>query len=220
MDFTVGSALNFGWETFKQRPWFFIGASVVIVIAYLVVGGVSTGIDAALGGSSEEPTLIGSSVNFGLSTLVGMGAIAFYLAAHDNPDTVELSALWHPQPFLRFLGASILTGLAVGIGLVLLVVPGIIALLFFMFTTLIVIDRGLGPIEAMQESMRIGRGFRWPLLGLIVLLALILIAGTVALLVGLLVAMPVTTLAFVHAYRVLSAKAGLAPAVADARLGS
>ncbi len=220
MDFTVGSALNFGWETFKQRPWFFIGASVVIVIAYLVVGGVSTGIDAALGGSSEEPTLIGSSVNFGLSTLVGMGAIAFYLAAHDNPDTVELSALWHPQPFLRFLGASILTGLAVGIGFVLLVVPGIIALLFFMFTTLIVIDRGLGPIEAMQESMRIGRGFRWPLLGLIVLLALILIAGAVALLVGLLVAMPVTTLAFVHAYRALSAKAGLAPAAADARLGS
>ena len=91
MDFTVGSALNFGWETFKQRPWFFIGASVVIVIAYLVVGGVSTGINAALGGSSEEPTLIGSAVNFGLSTLVGMGAIAFYLAAHDNPDTVELS---------------------------------------------------------------------------------------------------------------------------------
>ena len=220
MDFTVGSALNFGWETFKQRPWFFIGASVVIVIAYLVVGGVSTGIDAALGGSSEEPTLIGSSVNFGLSTLVGMGAIAFYLAAHDNPDTVELSALWHPQPFLRFLGASILTGLAVGIGFVLLVVPGIIALLFFMFTTLIVIDRGLGPIEAMQESMRIGRGFRWPLLGLIVLLALILIVGAVALLVGLLVAMPVTTLAFVHAYRVLSATAGLAPAAADARLGS
>ena len=220
MDFTVGSALNFGWETFKQRPWFFIGASVVIVIAYLVVGGVSTGIDAALGGSSEEPTLIGSSVNFGLSTLVGMGAIAFYLAAHDNPDTVELSALWHPQPFLRFLGASILTGLAVGIGFVLLVVPGIIALVFFMFTTLIVIDRGLGPIEAMQESMRIGRGFRWPLLGLIVLLALILIVGAVALLVGLLVAMPVTTLAFVHAYRVLSAKAGLAPGAADARLGS
>ena len=159
MDFTVGSALNFGWETFKQRPWFFIGASVVIVIAYLVVGGVSTGINAALGGSSEEPTLIGSSVNFGLSTLVGMGAIAFYLAAHDNPDTVELSALWHPQPFLRFLGASILMGLAVGIGFVLLVVPGIIALLFFMFTTLIVIDRGLGPIEAMQESMRIGARF-------------------------------------------------------------
>jgi uncharacterized membrane protein len=220
MDFTVGSALNFGWETFKKRPWFFIGASIVIAIAYLVVGGVSTGIDTALGGSSEEPTLIGSAVNFSLSALVGMGAIAFYLAAHDNPDTVELSALWHPQPYWKFLGASILAGLAVGVGLLLLVVPGIIATLFFMFATVIVIDRGLGPIEAMKESMRIGGGYRWPLLGLIALLALILIVGALALLVGILVAMPVVTLAFVHAYRVLSAKAGLAPAATDARLGT
>ncbi len=77
-----------------------------------------------------------------------------------------------------------------------------------MFTTFIVIDRELGPIEAMKESMRIARGHRWPLLGLIVLLALIVLVGVLALFVGLLVAMPVTTLAFVHAYRVLSGAGG------------
>ena len=221
MEFSVGSALSFGWETFKKRPWFFVGVSVVIAIAYLVVGAISSGIDAGLGGSAEEPTLIGSAVNFVLSTLIGMGVVAFYLAAHDNPETVELSALWHPQPFWKFLGASILVGVTIGIGFVLLIVPGIIATILFMFATFIVIDRGFGPIDAMKESMRIGRGYRWTLLGLIVLLALIIMAGAVALFVGLLVAMPVTTLAFVHAYRVLSAKAGQAPsAAADARLGT
>lgn len=220
MDFTIGSALSFGWETFKKRPWFFVGASVVIVIAYMVAGAVSSGIDAGLGGSTEEPTLTGTVVNFVLSTFIGMGVTAFYLAAHDNPETVELSALWHPQPFWKFLGASILVGITIGIGFVLLIVPGIIATLFFMFATFIVIDRGSGPIDAMKESMRIGSGYRWPLLGLIVLLSLIIMAGAIALLVGLLVAMPVVALAFVHAYRVLSAKAGLAPAAADARLGS
>ena len=220
MDFTVGSALSFGWETFKKRPWFFVGASVIIVIAYMVAGAVSSGIDAGLGGSTEEPTLTGSVVNFVLSTFIGMGVTAFYLAAHDDPETVQLSALWHPQPFWKFLGASILLGVTIGVGFVLLVVPGIIATLFFMFTTVIVIDRGLGPIDAMKESMRIGNGHRWTLLGLIALLMLIIIAGAVALLVGLLVAMPVATLAFVHAYRVLSAKAGLAPAAADAQLGT
>ena len=220
MDFTVGSALSFGWETFKKRPWFFVGVSVVIFIAYMVVGGVSSGIDAGLGGSADEPTLTGAVVNFVLSTFIGMGVTAFYLAAHDDPETVQLSALWHPQPFWKFLGASILVGVTIGVGFVLLIVPGIIAMLFFMFTTFIVIDRGLGPIDAMKESMRIGNGYRWTLLGLIVLLMLIIVAGTVALLVGLLVAMPVATLAFVHAYRVLSAKAGHAPAAADARLGT
>jgi uncharacterized membrane protein len=219
MGFTVGSAIRFGWETFKTRPWFFVGATIVIMLAYGVVGGISSGIDAALGATPEDPFIIGSLINLVLSTFVGMGVTAFYLAAHDNPETVDLSTLWHPQPFWKFLGASILVGLAIGIGFVLLIVPGIIAALFFMFTMFVVIDKDLGPIEAMKESMRIGRGYRWPLLGLIVLLSLIALAGVIALFVGLLVAMPVTALAFTHAYRVLSGEAPTAVPV-DARLAA
>ena len=204
MQFSPGNAIRYGWETFKKRPWFFIGASVIVAILYILAGGISSGIDTALGGSPEEPTVLGSIVNYGLGTLISMGLTAFYLAAHDNTDTAQLSMLWHPQPFLKFLGASILTTLAIVIGLVLFIVPGIIAMLFFMFSTLIVIDRGLGPIEAMKESMRITEGNRWPLLGLIGLLFLILVVGVLAFGVGLLVAMPIATLAFVHAYRLLS----------------
>jgi uncharacterized membrane protein len=204
MEFTAGSAIRFGWETFKKRPWFFVGATVVIFFAYGVVGAISNGIDAMLGATAEEPSLIGGLVNLALSTFVGMGVMAFFIAAHDNPETVDLSALWHPQPFWKFLGTSILVGLAIGIGFILLIVPGVIAAIFFMFSTVIVIDRGLGPIEAMKESMRIGQGHRWTLLGLLALMALIALAGALALLVGLLVAIPVTTLAFIHAYRVLS----------------
>ncbi|MGH6734854.1 MAG: hypothetical protein ACRECX_02070 [Methyloceanibacter sp.] len=219
MDFTVGSAIRFGWETFKTRPWFFVGATVIMGIAYLVLGTLTTAIDTTTGGSAEEPTLLGTIVNIGLSTLINMGVTAFFLAAHHNPQGVEFSALWHPRPFWKFLGASILVGLTIGIGFLLLIVPGVIALLFFIFTTFIVIDRELGPIEAMKESMRITKGYRWPLLGFILVVALLMLAGALALLVGLLVAVPVTTLAFVHVYRVLSAKAGqIPPRVQDATL--
>jgi len=219
MDFTVGSAIRYGWETFKRRPWFFVGASVIIAIAYIVASALSSGVDAVLGGSPEEPTILGSIVDYGLGTLISMGVTAFYLAAHDNPETVELAALWHPQPFLKFLGTSILVTLAMVIGFILLIVPGIIAMLFFMFSTFIVIDRGLGPIEAMKESMRITTGYRWSLLGFTVVLMLIVLAGIIAAFVGLLVAGPVAALAFTHAYRVLSSRDGpLPPRVQDARL--
>jgi len=220
MSFTAGSAIRFGWETFKKRPWFFVGATVVIVFAYGVVGAISNGIDSALGSSAEELSVIGGLVNLALSTFVGMGVTAFFLAAHDNPEAVDLSVLWHPQGFWKFLAASILVGLSIGIGFVLLIVPGILAMLFFMFATVIVIDRDLGPIEAMKESMRIGRGYRWSLLGLVVLLALIVFVGMLALFVGLLVAMPVATLAFIHAYRVLSGSDGREPIPVDARLAA
>ena len=88
-----------------------------------------------------------------------------------------------------------------------LIVPGIIFTLMFLFTTFIVVDRELGPIEAMKDSHRITRGHKWPLLGFLVLLMLINLAGLMALVVGLLVTIPVTSLAFTHAYRVLGGRA-------------
>ena len=211
MELSTRSFVSFGWETFKRRPWFFVGASVVVAIVYLIAGSIIGGIDAALTGSPKDPSLLGSVLNLGVSTLLNMGVSAFYLNAHDNPDTVELSSLWHPQPFWKFLGATILTGLAIILGLVLLIVPGIIFMLMFMFVMFIVIDRELGPVEAMKESARITRGYKWPLLGFVLVLALINVVGLLALVVGLLVTVPVTSLAFAHAYRALTANAG-APA--------
>jgi uncharacterized membrane protein len=218
MEFSTGSAIRFGWETFKRRPWFFVGSTLVILIVSLAVDSLIGVIDGVMSGGPDQPSIFGMLVNFALGTLVSMGATAFYLAAHDNPDTVELSSLWHPRPFWKYLGASILLGLAIGIGFILLIVPGVIFALMFLFTTFIVIDRELGPIEAMKESHRITRGHKWPLLGFVIVLTLINLLGVLALVVGLLVSIPVSTLAFVHAYRVLSAKAGAHPAVADAAI--
>jgi uncharacterized membrane protein len=206
MEFSTGSALRFGWETFKKRPWFFVGSTVVILLASGLIDAFSSGVDAVVGGSAEQPSIVGTVVNLGLGTLLGMGATAFYLAAHDNPEAVDLSALWHPQPFWKYLGASILYALAIVVGLVLLIVPGIMFALMFMFTTFIVIDRGLGPIEAMKESNRITYGHKWTLLGFTLMLVLINLLGVIALVVGLLVSIPVSSLAVAHAYRVLGGR--------------
>ena len=84
--------------------------------------------------------------------------------------------------------------------------PGVIVGLMFMFTTFIVIDRGLGPIEAMKESRRITDGHKWTLLGFSLMLVLINLLGMLALVVGLLVTIPVSSLALVQAYRLLGGR--------------
>jgi uncharacterized membrane protein len=220
MQFSSGEALRFGWETFKRRPWFFTGSTVVILLVSGLINGLTTGIDTAITGSPEEPSLVGSIINLGLGTLISMGATAFYLAAHDNPDSADLSMLWHPRPFWKYLGTSILLALAVAIGFVLLIVPGIIFGLMFMFATFIVIERELGPIDALSESHRITRGHKWPLFGFVLLLLLINVLGVLALIVGLLVSIPVSTLAFVHAYRALGGKPGTTAPAVDAKLAA
>jgi uncharacterized membrane protein len=219
MEFSIKSSLRFGWETFKRRLWFFVAATVVIVLVYAAAGLLTSAIDWAItGGDTENQSGLADLLNWLISTLISMGVVAVCLQAHDDPEHVELGALWHPHPYWSYLAATLLVGLAILLGLVLLIVPGIIFGLMFMFTSFIVIDRGFGPIDAMKESKRITSGHKWPLLGFILLLALINLAGAAVLLVGLLVTVPVTSLAFANAYRVLSAKAGAQPSVPDAAL--
>ncbi|MGD9502193.1 MAG: DUF975 family protein [Methyloceanibacter sp.] len=232
MGFSATSAVRFGWETFKKRPWFFVGAFLLIVIAQLVVEGLSRAIDAPFGGPESDGAFLGSLVSLALSTLISMGITAFGLAAHDHPETVEFSALWHPRPFWKYLGLTILFTLMIigvallGIALVaaigvesgvaiavpIAVILGVILSLMFFFSGFLVIDRGLGPIEALKESHRITDGYKWDLFWLSLLLMLINVAGLVALVVGLFVSAPVSLLALTHAYRVLSGMAAARPA--------
>jgi hypothetical protein len=132
MELSTRAFLSFGWETFKRRPWFFVGTGVVVLIAYLIAGGIVSGIDAALTGDAKDPSLVGSVLNLALSTLLNMGVTAFYLNAHDNPDTVELLSLWHPSRSGNF-SARRFSRAAIIVGLLLLIVPGIIFMLMFMF---------------------------------------------------------------------------------------
>ena len=63
MQFSPGDAIRFGWETFKKRPWFFIGAMVILAVANIAVGIVSGAVDTITGGSYEEPTVLGNLVS-------------------------------------------------------------------------------------------------------------------------------------------------------------
>lgn len=103
--------------------------------------------------------------------------------------------------FLRSCGAAILFGLMVGLGLVLLIVPGIyLALRFGQYQTAIV-DRNMGIFDAFRYSSSITQNNKMSLFGLSILLGLINIAGALALCVGLLFTVPLTWLAGLIAYR-------------------
>ena len=217
MGFTAGEAIRFGWETFKPRPWFFVGATLNHARLWLDrrvyarhrCRRVGLGRSVLTARQPNQPA--GRHAH-------QYGATAFYLSAHDNPDAADLSAWWHPRPFLKFLGAFILLMLTIAVGFILLIVPGIIFALMFMFTTFIVIDREFGPIDSMKESRRLTYGHKWKLLGLSLLLVLINLLGLAALFVGLFVTVPISSLALTHAYRVLGGK--VEPRPVDAALSA
>lgn len=102
---------------------------------------------------------------------------------------------------LRGVGAGILYGLMVGFGLLLLIVPGIyLALRYGQYFTAIV-DRDLGVIESFSYSSDLTTNNRMSLLGLAILSFLIVLAGAIALCVGMIFAYPVVWLTGLVAYR-------------------
>jgi hypothetical protein len=78
MGFTAGEAIRFGWETFKRRPWFFVGSTLIIMLVSGLIDAFTRGIDAAVSGSADQSSLLGSLISLLAGTLINMGATAFY----------------------------------------------------------------------------------------------------------------------------------------------
>ncbi len=206
---SIGDCIRFGWETFKQRPWILIGAFLLAI----VIAGVPSafGPQPTIGPDGQiippPPSAYGAIValvSVVVSMLVGLGLTTFSLRAHDNINGVQIADLWNPAPFWRFVGAHILTVLAIALGFIALIIPGIILSMGLAFVPYLVVDRGLGPIEAIKESWRITKGHKWQLLLLFLALLGLNLLGVVALLIGIFVTVPITMLAFAHAYRTLN----------------
>ncbi len=206
MNLPITECLSYGWRTFKARPWFFAGAFFLATIVSWLAGlpGRSTSTDAFHSATGFMWYAVTFLLSLVVSTLVQMGEYHFSFRAHDDAARATLRDLLYVKPFWSYVGLSILTVIILVPAFILLVVPGVILSLMFSLAPLVVIERGLGPIDALKESVRLTKGNRVRLLGLFLLVVLINILGLLALVIGLFVTIPVTTFAFVHAYRLLA----------------
>ncbi len=198
----IGECIRFGWTTFKTRPWYFIGVFLLLLIVQSVFRFPTLGKQHDV--SAVPIYFLLFVVSFIVSVVVDMVLRSFSLQVHDRPESASIASAWTPEVVLRYFGATILVALSVVVGLFLLIIPGIIFALALMFTLYIVIEKKVGPIEAMKESMRITKGHRMQLLGLALALIILNIVGVILVLVGLLVTIPVTMFALAHAYRIIS----------------
>ncbi len=200
---TAREALSFGWDTFKKRPWFFVGAVFVVMGAAMGANIIATIVGGIFGDSVKD--IVEPVVSWVVNIFSGIGFTMLYLSAHDALSNTTLRTLWYPKPFWRYLGLSIIMTLALILGFLALIVPGIILALAFSFATPLVIEKDMGPVEALKESMCRTKGHRWMLFRLSLLSLALNVLGFCALIVGLLVTAPVTALAFIRAYRVFGA---------------
>lgn len=110
--------------------------------------------------------------------LAVLGVVALYRAIVDLDQGESLDiqkAYKNAMPFiLSYLGASILYGLAVIFGMILLIVPGIIFLGWFMLFGFTVVYEKKGAVESLRRSKELVKGNWWGIVGRYLLGSIIL----------------------------------------------
>jgi len=200
--FSKSEAVRFGWNTTRSNFGFFVGLLIVVGLIYFIPD------FAAKLLKKDAPALsfIISIVSWILGIVVQMGLIKIALRFCDN-QKAKLADLFSCLPlFFKYLFGSILYQLIVLGGMILLVIPGIIWAVKFQFFDYFILDKKLGPIEALKQSSAITRGAKWDLFFFDLLLGFINFLGAVCLLIGLFASVPTAMVAMAFVYRKLLAQ--------------
>ena len=102
---------------------------------------------------------------------------------------------------VQLVGTLTNSGLLLGLGVIINLVWTFAIMLRFYFAILYMVDRRMGPIEALQISWESTRGQTLKLVGLVLATGVVMIIGLLALVVGMIPASTVAYLMWTSAYR-------------------
>ncbi len=195
----VGPVLTRAWQLFKDNLGLILGAMIVMAIINGVFTGIGSGIEEVIGESRSGlvALILGPMraavglVGWIVSVYLSLGLIQLLLKVIRGTGATIGDLFGGGRALVPGVLASLLVGAGVILGLAVLIVPGVILALGWMFVQALIVDRGMGPVEAMQESWRVTRGEKGGLfLWMLVCVGLCLL-GLMACGVGLFVAAPV-----------------------------
>ena len=186
--FSKGEAIKFGWDTTTGNLGLFVLALIIIVAIGMMPVFVS---------DSWVVAVVASVFNL----VVGIGVMRMALRFVDG-EKGELVDLFSTIPLIvTYLIASIVVGMIVTVGFCLLILPGIYWCVRLYMFPWVIVDKEVGPFEAIRQSWAMTQGSFWHLFLLGVLLCGVNILGTMALLIGLLETIPLSVVVVGYAYR-------------------
>lgn len=209
------------WELVKPQIGMWIVALLITGAISGALNGVSSVVNAMAG---DEPgfafyaiTIVISlaSIIIGLLVNAGMMKLAIH---HVRSGQVDIAQLFNiTDVIVPIIVAGLLMYLAIGLGFVLLIVPGIIAGLGLSMAIPLVVDQKVGGIDALKRSWATCQPHLGSLFLLFLVLALLNLAGACACFIGLLITSPITQVAIALTYRNLfgvgASESTIAPSV-------
>jgi hypothetical protein len=168
--------LGEAWDLYRRFAGHFLLISFVIYLITAVLVALLSLIGIA-------GALIGAVISFAATYVVQASLIKAVQDVRDGRVDLDLSQTVRAAgPYiLPVIGASILAGIGVTIGFILLIVPGFILLTYWCLIVPFIVLGGSGVFASFGNSWRTVRGYAWRVFGTYVLVFLILIAFAIVL---------------------------------------
>lgn len=215
---TAVASYGFAWQRYKRHFLHVVLIGLVLAVASMPAGIADSGPD-------EQPVspllqlLVGAYTLFVLQ-VIRYGADWLFLRVIRGEETAvaEVFAGFR-RDWLNIVLTSLLVFAIVGVGFILLIVPGIVFACRLAFVPYLVMDRRLEPVAAVQASWNMTRGYALSIFGLFLLAIPIGFAGLLAFGVGLFFALLWVGLAIASMYHAVELAEG-APAAAAGGTGN
>lgn len=232
--YSVGEALSWAWAKFTKNAVPLIVATLIFGIIMVALNSVFQAVMQAVSPESFISIDTGTDVFESTTRTVTAGGIAILLVSTlvqmlvqaaissgyyggmldiANGQPVAVGSFFRPRNIVSVVLAGLIVGVLTGIGLFLCIIPGILVIVFTMFSTVAIVDRNLSPIDGIKASIEIVKNNFGQALLAGLTAAAIMFVGALLCGVGLLVAAPVAYLFIVYTYRKLSG-GSVAPAIA------
>ena len=200
--FTKREAIDFGFEVAKKNVIFFLSIFAILIIGNILINIIQNFV-------TQQNQLMFSFIVTVLKTIfglvTGMGLIKISLEFIDRKKP-QVSDLFYTKSIVNYFLVSLINGIIVVLGFILLIVPGIILSIKLQYSTYLVVDKNMGVIESIKKSWEMTKGVKMNLFLLDLLFIGINILGVLALLVGLIITVPLSMVASAFVYRKLLAR--------------
>jgi hypothetical protein len=188
---SVGGSFSFGWRKMFEK------AFLPLLLAVIIVGLLNGPSGVTFKGDSGNwfnmvwvlpAAIFGMAYSFLFLPVIKYGEKYLFLNAMRDEE-IDLRYLFEgfKTKYLKIVLANLIVVALTVIGFVLLIVPGIIVLCRLVFVPLLVMDKDLEPMQAVERSWQMTRGHGWKVFGMGILSFFILIGGVIVFFVGIII---------------------------------
>jgi len=200
----VGSAISYGWKKFTENVGPFIILMLAVFVAFIVISIIQSVLTP--NGSGVVALMWSAFIGvlaYVVTTIVQAGVYRAGLGVTkgEKPSVAQLTDTTNIVPYILTI---LLVGVGAFIGFVLCIIPGIIWLIFTAYAPILALDKGIGPVEAITQSINWVKDNFGQVFVILLVSYIVYIVGFCLCGVGALVSIPVALVAMIYSYRALS----------------